>query len=199
MDESDRNELLKRTAAKDMSALGMLLMEYSAALQSRIERRLIRRHAACDPGEIIQEAFVEAVKNAPARSFPSPAAFYRWLEVIAVNKLRDALRRRREPRAQTRAATAFGSVAHTLLNRIAGRESTPSRVFHNHEQTMRLQIAIALLKEEYREIILARFFRDEPVSEIAEQTGRSCDAVYKILHRALLALRKNVPPDTKTR
>jgi RNA polymerase sigma factor (sigma-70 family) len=104
-----------------------------------------------------------------------------WLYSIALNRLRDELRRRdAELRAVERAAHDRGGIARDDYARIGVRDE--------------LRSALALLPDEEREVIALRFGGELTVPEIARLTGVPTTTAEGRLYRALRRLRDRLAP-----
>ncbi|MCK4341485.1 MAG: sigma-70 family RNA polymerase sigma factor [Phycisphaerae bacterium] len=129
-----------------------------------------------------------------AGPFSNPGHFYKWLEQIALNQLRDvqrALRRQKRDVAREVAAHADTTASYPdLINRLAGGESTPSRAIAKEEAVAAVMSCLARLKDDQREVVRLRFLEDVPVAEIARRMGKTDPAVYTLCHRGLKSLRE---------
>jgi RNA polymerase sigma-70 factor (ECF subfamily) len=135
-----------------------------------------------------------ASQGPPPCRFDSPAAFYRWLEQIVLNKLRDAERAaRRWKRDVARDAGCPVGPATSypdLLARVTGTGTTPSGAMSRQEAVAAIVTCLARLPPDYRQVVRLRFLEEVPVSEVAARLGKSEMAVYQQCHRALKALRE---------
>ncbi len=154
-------------------------------LVARHERRVYNLAARMlrDPAQaqdITQEAFIRAFRHLP--SFDPAHKFSNWILRIARNATIDAIRRRepawvpldddvegRPSPADTIAAPAGDDGPRRLERQEAGRA---------------LEAALALLRPEYRELIVLRYHEDLSYEEITEVTGLPLGTVKSFLHRA---------------
>ena len=120
-------------------------------------------------------------------------AFRGWLRTIADNLVRDAEKRRRRER---RLPCAAGDQPPTgsdspldLLDAVGGGQTTPGRKAQRHESIRHLQVALAGLPDDQREIVRRRYLQGQSLEQIAEATGRTKDAVRSICYRARRDLR----------
>lgn len=155
------------------------------------------------------------VKGQPSASgaeSPAPCAgpprfdhaghFYKWLEQIALNRLRDierALRSRK--RDVGRRATLGGRDARTsclnLIERVGATDSTPSQRLAQDEAIAAALSSLARLKPDQRAVVRLRILEDIPVAEIAQRLGKTETAVYTLCHRGLKALRERMASLTR--
>ncbi len=92
--------------------------------------------------------------------FDSPAAFYKWLERIALNELknrrRDLRRQRRDVAREIVATAASGTSYPDLLARLSGGGQTPSRRLAAQEATAAVLSGLARLTEDQRRVVQLR-------------------------------------------
>jgi RNA polymerase sigma factor (sigma-70 family) len=135
-----------------------------------------------------------AVPSTGRPAFDSPAGFYKWLETIAFNQLRDqhrALHRQKRDIAREAADRPDPSTSYPdLLNRISAGESTPSRQVAKDEATAAVMSSLARLTDEQRAVVRLRFIEGRSVAEIAAELGKTEDAVHKLCFRGLKNLRR---------
>lgn len=135
----------------------------------------LARVAACDAGDVVQDAFTDAWHKLPR--LRDPAAFPGWILAIARNRATDAARRRPRP-------GAAGDLAADLAI------SPPPRL----EAAAALR-AIRELPDTYRETLMMRLVEGLSGPEIAAHTGMSPDSVRVHLHRGLKLLRDRLGGD----
>ena len=127
-------------------------------------------------------------------SFDSPAGFYKWLETIAFNRLRDqqrALHRQKRDIAREAADRPDPSTSYPdLLNRVSAGQGTPSRHVAKDEATAAVMSSLARLTDEQRAVVRLRFLEGRSVAEIAAELGKTEDAVHKLSFRGLKNLRR---------
>lgn len=117
--------------------------------------------------ELVQEAFAATYRRWP--DLDEPAAFVR---TAVVNRARSELRRRDSRRRHAASVTS----------------EDRSAPVGDH-----LRDAIARLPERQRTVVVLRFYEDLPLHQIAELMGIRAGTVKSQLHRALAALRKEIP------
>ena len=126
-------------------------------------------------------------------AFESTGHFYKWLETVAVNQLRDMERSlRRQKRNVGREAPLGGSPTDSypnLVQQLAASDPTPSRALAQAETVAVIMSSLARLPDEQRDVIRWRFLQNVSFAEIADRLGKSTDAVYMICHRGLKTLR----------
>jgi RNA polymerase sigma-70 factor (ECF subfamily) len=124
--------------------------------------------------EVLGDTFEQALR-AHRRFDPRRGSAKSWLYTIALNKLRDQLRRHEvERRALERSAAGMPTHA-------AGLEPVEDR-----DEVMR---AMGALNEDEREAVALRFGGDLTVPELAKVTGQSTTTAEGRLYRGLRKLR----------
>ncbi len=144
-----------------------------------------------DAEDAAQEAFVIAYRSLSAWRREGP--FGAWLARIAVRvALRQAGKRRSVAWADPGTIGELDSVR--AINGM-GAAGDPASLAVRAERSADLRRAVARLDEPYRETLALRFFAEQSLAEIAEQTGRPLGTVKTHLHRGLQRLRDNLGVD----
>ncbi|MCH7812432.1 MAG: sigma-70 family RNA polymerase sigma factor [Planctomycetes bacterium] len=193
MDPADsESSLVAQAVGGDMVALERLLLSYASRLQARLAKKLplsLRSVVAAD--DVLQDAFVEAFRGIGSFQPAGRFAFYRWLSTIAEHRLQDAIKAHRAAkrgggRAKLEAArNPWCDSLDDLLELLGGSKSTPSRSAARHEAAIAVQVGLASLKEDYRQVIELRHLQGLPVAETAQLMGRTPDAVRNLCRRGL--------------
>ena len=198
-------------AAGDRDALQRLIVQHHAALHRAIAAAIAPSLAArVDADDVLQQAYVEAFRalqaaggrqegEAPAEPdggpcrFASPAAFYRWLEQIALNELKNRKRDLRRAKRDIGREVAIAADAHTsypdLFQQLTGSESTPSRKVGKVEAAATVLSSLARLTADQRTVVELRFLHSLPVPEVAARLGKTEEAIHALTYRALKELR----------
>jgi RNA polymerase sigma-70 factor, ECF subfamily len=128
--------------------------------------------------DLTQEVFIRAYKGLP--NYKGEASYKTWLYSIARNITYDHYRKKR----------TINFIKD--LAQIDRKEPVPDEILEMKEQTQQLYRAIMDLKLPYREIIILRKIKGYQISETAEILGWTEAKVKTTLHRALLALKKQL-------
>ena len=198
---SEQAELVQRAIAGEPLALDKLLLDSYGRLAARVDQKLpadLRSLVA--PEDVIQEVFTDAFRHIAAFEPRGQDAFYRWLTAIADNRITDTVRAHRAAKRggdRARAEAAGRTSILSLLEVMAVTDRTPSRSAGGHEAAAALQVALAGLKEEYREALALRYLEGLPVAEAARRLGKTEPAVHKLCSRGLQALRTSMGEATK--
>ncbi len=129
--------------------------------------------------DLAQEVFIKAYRS--LARYRGDASFSTWLYRIALNHLKDHLRRRR-PETAILEAVGAGLVA-------AGEGSDPEREVEAMESRLLLEQALAELPETYRRVIYLYHYRGLSYAEIGECLKLSKRGVETRLYRATMMLR----------
>jgi len=129
--------------------------------------------------EITQSVFVTCATKLRDGGYQERGRFESWLFLVAMNRLRDELRRERRQAAPSD-PTAFSGVS-------AGRSGEQDG--ENAEQLEALRIAVAQLPEADREIIELRHHAQMSFKLIAQTLGEPIGTLLARHHRALKKLR----------
>lgn len=151
-----------------------LYEEHAGALFSFLVYRAGNRSLA---EEVLADTFEQVIRSR-RRFDPRRGSAKSWIYSIALNKLRDQLRRLEvERRALERSVAGMPTQG-------AGVETIDDR-----DEVMR---ALTLLSEEEREAVALRFGGDLTVPELAKVTGQSATTAEGRLYRGLRKMRENL-------
>ena len=193
---SNPDLLIERARGGDEAALGVLLESYSPylALLARVQigRRLQRK---VDPGDLVQETFLEAHRQIRQFRGTCEAELAAWLRTILAGQLALVLRRylgtqKRDIALERELMTQIDQSSQALDRGLAASLSTPSQHAARREQAVLLAAALGRLPEDYREVIILRHLEGLTFREVAERMGRSENGVQKLWVRALANLHR---------
>ena len=171
--------LLERARAGDREALEQLFARHGPELQRFARGRLPRwaRDIAETP-DLVQETLLQVFKHIDAFEHRGVGALRAYMRQALMNRIRNELRRsgRRPGNAQLPEGAA--DEGPSPLEEAIGRQAEE-----------RYEAALACLKEEDREIVIARVELGLSYAEIAAATGRpSTNAARMAVVRALMRL-----------
>lgn len=188
--------LIKRAKSGERRAKSELLERYQSYMTYVAERALepaLRRR--CDPGDIVQEAYVAATQGFTSFQGDSEPEFTGWLMKILQRQIIDALRyhraqirdpsRERDLHLQQESATVswFEPVA---------RDSSPSQFVIRGEHALKLLTALGQLPVDQRSAVCMRYLEGQKLATIATQLQRTPDAIVGLIRRGLAALRQSL-------
>jgi RNA polymerase sigma-70 factor (ECF subfamily) len=171
--------LIERARAGDADALDQLFARFRKPLQRWASGRLPKwARDISDTDDLVQETLLQTFKRIGEFEPRRVGALQAYLRQAVLNRIRDELRRKgRQPAATDLDDVAVDSVESPLEQAI-GREAV-----ERYEQ------ALARLKAEEREAIIARVEMGYSYDELAEALGKpTADAARKAARRALVRL-----------
>ena len=191
---NDENAALARAAAGgDGDALSTLLARVGPLVERSLHISPVWQ-AALEPSDVMQitylEAFLQIRRYDPERG----ASFQTWLQRIAENNLRDAIRglqRQKQPQPADRIqpSTMEDSLVG-LYNLLEADSATPSRNLRKEEASQRLQRTVDALPPRYRDVVRMYDLEGLPIEEVARRIGRSPGAIHMLRARAHDRLRE---------
>jgi len=172
-------DLVERVKSGDREALDQLCSRFLPGLRRWASGRLPRwTRDLMDTDDLVQETIVRAMNRIGTFESRHEGALQAYLRQAVVNRIRDEVRR------ATR-APASGELDENLSDRAA----SPLEQAIGHEALERYEAALAQLKPEEREAIVARIEMECSYQEVAQALGKpSADAARMTVSRALLRL-----------
>ncbi len=176
------DELIDRARKGDRNAFDELTKRFSTRLRESVEKwSRFRLGNRVDADDVLQETFLRAYRSlerfeAPDRN--NEESFLRWICGIAKRALGDLTRK-----------TAYRENPAASIERVAG-DPSQSRVQRREERLERLQRALDQLPPDYRRVLILSRLEGLSAQEIADRMGRTPNAVYHLIVRALQLLRE---------
>jgi RNA polymerase sigma-70 factor (ECF subfamily) len=192
--------LLALARAGGPDALGRLLEGYRNYLtllaRVQIGRRLQRK---VEEADLVQETFLEAHRGFDRFRGTSEAELVQWLRQILASRIAMLVRhycgtQRRNIDLERALADELDRSSRQLGGALVASGTSPSQGAARREQAVLLADALARLPDDYRRVIRLRHLEGLTFVEVARQMGRSVDAVEKLWARALVQLRRLLPP-----
>jgi RNA polymerase sigma-70 factor (ECF subfamily) len=190
--------LLERARTGDREACGQLLemvRPYLTLLATiQIGQRL---QGKADPADVVQETYLEALRDFHTFQGETPAELLAWLRQVLVHNLSNLLRRyygtqARDVRLEQQLSAAVDQSSSALCGALAAVQSTPSEQAARAEQTLAVADTLSRLPEDYRTVLVLRHLEGLSFPEIAQRMGRSVDSVEKLWVRGLARLRQSL-------
>jgi RNA polymerase sigma-70 factor (ECF subfamily) len=179
----------------DGVSLGQLLELYRDYLfvlaRTQIGRRL---QSKIDPGDLVQETFLEAHHHFAVFQGKTEAEFVSWLRQILAGRLAKLVRRylgtqRRNVRLERDLVAELDQSSRLLDQGLVAPCSSPSQQAVRRERAVLLADALEQLPPHYREVLILRHLEGLSFPEVAQRMGRSLLSVKKLWARALPCLR----------
>lgn len=177
----EEKELVQRTIQGDEDAFGVLVKKYRTKVFNLAYSMTHDRDAADD---LAQDAFIKAYFALP--HFKMKSEFGTWLYRIAINTVKDHLRKK----GRIKKIAFEKEIEHLVIQE---DEMERKEKKHLEEQNRRLvHKAIQSLPEKYKLILSLRDIQGFSYGEIADILNVSPGTVDSRLHRARKTLRKKV-------
>jgi RNA polymerase sigma-70 factor, ECF subfamily len=180
-------DLIARAKVGDTEALDRLCTRFLPSLRRWASGRLPRHaRSLMDTDDLVQETVIRAVKRLDAFEPRHEGALQAYLRQAVMNRIRDEVRR------------AVRSPAETGLDdRHADGTASPLDVAIGAEAVSRYEAALARLRPEEREAVIARIEMDGSYHDLATALGKpSADAARMAVSRALVRLAEEMSRGT---
>lgn len=179
-------ELIARVLGGDTESFGHFVVTYQKRV-FRLAFALLRD--AADADCVTQDVFVKAFRA--LHDFKGEAAFETWLTRIAINTVRDRVRRRRPavPFSQLpgdEQQTAAGEIPRALD---PADGTSPERDLMSRDIRRRIAEALLDLSPRQRSVFVMKHYEEKTIAEIVEATGLDEGTIKSHLFRAARKLR----------
>lgn len=189
-DDADTLVLLQRWHQGDEKALSILLARDLPWLQTEVKRRMgAELRARTDADDVVQQAVLAVMQSGP-RFLVGDREHYRALLLrIVENTIRKQLRLHRQQRRDAAREEPLPSGSVVALQASVTR---PSAVADRNERRAWVQLALELVAEPDREIILLRQWEGLSFAEIGRRLDVAEDAARMRFERAVARLARVV-------
>lgn len=133
---------------------------------------------------MVQETLIRAFRQFDQFVGATDVEFVAWMRAILLNQIVDTIR------YHGRSIRDFSRDLAMPATLECNKSMNASEMLMQKELKERMQVAISLLPDEYREVIILRQEQDLNFPEISERMNRSADAVRMLWGRAILQLAK---------
>jgi RNA polymerase sigma-70 factor (ECF subfamily) len=195
---SDTDLLMARVKEGDQGALAALFDRYRDRLRRMVRLRLDRRlQGRLDPSDVLQEAYLDVARRAPAYAAQPDLPVFLWLRFLTAQRL--AALHRQHLGAQIRDAGQEVSLYRgalpmassvSLAAQLLGRFTSVSEAAARAELQVRLQAVLNGMDPLDREILALRHFEELTNAETAEVLGLRKSAASNRYIRALKRLKE---------
>jgi len=194
--EADLAELLAKVRGGDQQALAELFARHRDKLRRMVQLRLDHRLAGrVSPSDVLQEAYIDAVKRIDHYFEKPDQPFFGWLRLIVGQRLADV---HREHLAQKRNVGQEVPIHHggpgadsaCLAACLLGSGTSPSHAAARTEAFSRLEAALNQMDPLDREVLALRHFEELSNTETASVLGIQPAAASKRYVRALARLKQ---------
>jgi RNA polymerase sigma-70 factor, ECF subfamily len=176
-------QLLRRARLGDAAALDQLLQRYLPRLRRWARGRLpAQARDLADTDDLVQDTFIKTLRTVGAFEPEHEGSFQAYLRQALANRIRDEIRRvSRMPPSDVLASDA------------PSRDLSPLEALMGSETVCRYEAALAAIRAEDREAIVARFEMDNSFAEVAIALNKpTANAARVAVTRAVLRLAKEM-------
>jgi RNA polymerase sigma-70 factor (ECF subfamily) len=192
------SEWLEQVRTGDTAALAELFHSYRPQLRRMVELRMDGRLAArLDPSDVLQEVYLDMAGQVDGYLCQPKVDFHIWLRGLTWERLLKLQRRhlgaecRAIGREQALPLESSGALARQLL----APGTSPSDAVVQEELRRRVQLALAKLEDNDREVIYMRDFEGMTNGEVAQTLGLSASGATMRYGRALFRLKEILTAD----
>jgi RNA polymerase sigma-70 factor (ECF subfamily) len=182
MEGPDLESVIARAQGHDAEALGEIYRLYVRRVFGLCHYMLGSREGAEDA---TSDVFLKLQRS--IESYDGSIPFLRWLLRVAGNQCIDALRRQKRGR-QVIVEAEEGVTFHEA----ASPELSPLGAVLSREERAQVREAIERLPENYRLLLVLRYYSELSYDEIAQQLGLQRNYVAALLFRAKQELRRRL-------
>lgn len=178
----------------DKSALDQLCKVYHERVLRIVRMRMgPELRTKLQSMDLVHDAFISALQSMEHFTYENEGDFMRWLSKIAENRIRDNLDKLHADKRDIRREIPLDNYRQAnqdsfVRNFEPMKSTTPSMIISKQEDLDKLEKAIDKLKPEYKKVIILTKIEGLSYKEVAEQLGKSPDAVRMLLSRAIQAL-----------
>ena len=184
--------LVQSVRRGDRKALESLFAAHRSYLRQVIGLRMDDSlRVRVDPSDIVQEAYLEAVRRVGDYASDPKLPFRLWMRQIAIDRLTMAYRRHigAEKRSLRREFALPEHSSMSIARQLVAGIASPSVHVARHEIVRQVRGAVARLEDDDREIVLLQAFEGLTSTESGQVLGIQPAAARKRFGRALLRLR----------
>lgn len=143
--------------------------------------------------DLVQDAFVSALRGLENFTYQNEGDFLRWLAKIAENRIRDNSEKLHADKRNIRREIPLTITGQNSRDSLVGTVgpidfTTPSVIVSRREDMNKLEKAMDKLRPEYKEVIILAKMEGLSGHELAEKLGKEPGAARALLSRALAAL-----------
>lgn len=194
---NEPSEFATRIRAGDADALARFFDARRERLRRQIEFRVDPRwRGRMDADDVLQEAYLAAVKRIAHFTGDSDVSLFIWIRMIVRQSLVDAHRRHVAQRRSAEREVGVGgrdgsgSTSFSLAANLVGQFTTPTLAARRVELAERLAAVLDQMDETDREVLALRHFEELSNQEVAAELGIEQKAASIRYVRALKRLKE---------
>jgi RNA polymerase sigma-70 factor (ECF subfamily) len=181
MESASDLALARQVAEGKEAALEVFYARYADPLFAFVYHHL--DGARPEAEDIWQDTLLAALEALPA--YRGQCRLFTWLCSIAEHKMADHFRRQGR-----RATDVFSDLSEVRLSALVSDTPLPEEMVERRATCVRVVQALALLTDDYRRALVARYADECSVDEVARVLGRTYKATESLLARARDAFRE---------
>lgn len=194
-DEAEIVGLVARLQGGDQSALAELFDRHRDKLRRMVELRLDARLAGrVSASDVLQEAYIDAVKRVEHYFSKDGQSFFGWLRLVVGQRIADVHREHLAGKRDAGRDIGMNRGATTdstcLAARLLGPGSSPSQAAQRQEVFAQLESALEQMDPLDREVLALRHFEELSNTDTAEALRIQPAAASKRYVRALARLKE---------
>jgi RNA polymerase sigma-70 factor (ECF subfamily) len=190
---TDEASLIRRVLDGETEVFHELIRPYERLVYVTIFA-ILKNEAEAEDGA--QETTISAFRN--LKSFRGEAKFSTWLVTIAMNEARKRLRKAKTAHEDSLDDTTESAEGDFTPAVLTDWREIPLEALERKELKEKLQEAVKVLPEKYREVFVLRDIEEMNQEETAAALGINTTLVKVRLHRARMMLQKLLVPYLKT-
>ncbi|MBT2160703.1 sigma-70 family RNA polymerase sigma factor [Zobellia barbeyronii] len=173
--------LIKKYVSGDEKALEFLIAKHNKRLSSFIYSKVNNRDITED---IFQDTFIKVIKTLRRGTYNEEGKFLPWVMRIAHNLIIDHFRK------TSRMPMFQGADSFDIFSLIGDDKLNAERQLIKDQIDCDLEVLVAELPADQREVLIMRIYKDMSFKEISENTGVSINTALGRMRYALINLRK---------
>jgi RNA polymerase sigma-70 factor (ECF subfamily) len=144
--------------------------------------------------DLVQDTFIDAQQLFARFEGTTEAEWLAWLRRLLLYNLAGFARRYRAGKRDAAREAALGGAGSSAGwgSRLAAEGGTPSAPVRDAEEAAALDLAMAKLPEDYRQVLRWRYQDDLSFEEIGSRMGRTANAARKLWVRAVHQLQQEL-------
>ncbi len=177
--------LVEKVRGGDADAFGELLERYQERVRRIVRIRMgARLQQLFQHDDLVQDVFVEAVRDLDRVRFRDHADILRWLSRVAENEIRDRVRAAGRQKRDVERTVPMPEPGSPEAGELRAHGRSPSSIVAGSELRELLDDEVERLEpDDYREVILLRDYQAAEWEDIREALDKPTVAAAQELHR----------------
>jgi RNA polymerase sigma-70 factor (ECF subfamily) len=177
-------DLVARAQGGDRAAVQQLFSRYYERVRRIVRLRLGRAlRGKLDSNDILQDVFLDALKNLDRFQMLNKGSFINWLARVAEHRIRDAADRFGAAKRDAAREVPIWEDTSGLDRGLTATGLAPLDGAARADEIRRLEDAIERLSPEDRELVIWRIYADADWETVARETGRASPDAARVAFR----------------